>query len=380
MTSRLPAPPRSCAAPLPRAGRTRRALGVMLAAGALSAAAPPTGFSLPPPSPSPSPAPAGPADERAGIAIPPRVIAAPNPAPTALPTPAPPPAPAPGPAPAASTQTAPIAPAAAPAPARAATPASSAASPAAPGARPTASPPASAALATPAREAAPGPALAPPARAAPSLPAWTPWAAGGAGALGLIGLAAWLWRRRRARVLRLPAPAAPRPAAARAVPEPPRIETLLEVTGATRSLMMFTLDYRLTLANRSPVAARELALALQLACARAGAPSGASPGAAQQLAQIARLGPHQAHSLTGSLQLPLAAIAPLRQGRRALFIPLVHLTLEGLGLPATSRSFVIGTPSASGSGRLHPIALDQPPGSLPGLAAQALAIPPAAAA
>ncbi len=250
-----------------------------------------------------------------------------------------------------------------------------------PGERPTASNPADAATIPPAREPAPDPAPAPgPALAPPSLPAWAPWAAGGAGALGLSGLAGWLWRRRRARVLRLPAPAAPRPAAARAAAEAPRIETRLEVTGATRSLMMFTLDYRLTLANRSPVAARELALALQLACARAGAPSGASPGAAQQLARIARLGPHQARSLTGSLQLPLAAIAPITQGRHPLFIPLVHLTLEGIGLPATSRSFVIGTPSASGSGRLHPIALDQPPGSIPGLAAKALAIPPAAAA
>lgn len=375
---------------MPRSGRVRRALGVILAAGALSAAAPPTGFRLPPPSPSPSqnpsPAPAGPADERAGIAIPPRVIAPPSPAPTALPTPAPVPAPTLSPAPAERTRPAAVAPAAAPAPTRAAISAATAASPAAPGERPTAANPADAATTPPAREAAsgpapaPGPALALPALAAPSLPAWAPWAAGGTGALGLIGLAAWLWRRRRARVLRLPAPAAPRPAAARAAAEAPRIETRLKVTGATRSLMMFTLDYRLTLANRSPVAARELALALQLACARAGAPSGASPGAAQQLARIARLGPHQARSLTGSLQLPLAAIAPLTQGRHPLFIPLVHLTLEGIGLPATSRSFVIGTPSASGSGRLHPIALDQPPGSLPGLAAQALAIAPAAAA
>jgi Meckel syndrome type 1 protein len=38
------------------------------------------------------------------------------------------------------------------------------------------------------------------------------------------------------------------------------------------------------------------------------------------------------------------------------------------------RTFVIGTPSPSG--RVHPIALDVPPGGIPGLIAQAVALPP----
>ena len=45
------------------------------------------------------------------------------------------------------------------------------------------------------------------------------------------------------------------------------------------------------------------------------------------------------------------------------------------GLPAQLRSFVIGTPSKSG--RVHPISLDVPPGRIPGLVAQAVAVPPA---
>jgi Meckel syndrome type 1 protein len=58
-------------------------------------------------------------------------------------------------------------------------------------------------------------------------------------------------------------------------------------------------------------------------------------------------------------------------------VPLAHVTLEGEGLPAQARSFVVGTPSPSG--RVHPIALDVPPGGIPGLVAQAVAIPPRAA-
>ena len=119
----------------------------------------------------------------------------------------------------------------------------------------------------------------------------------------------------------------------------------------------------------------DLNSALRLACARAGvAPS---PGAAQGLSRIDRIGPHQARSLTGTVQLPLTAIAPLRQGQTPLFIPLAHVTLEGESLPAQVRTFVIGTPSPSG--RVHPIALDVPPGGIPGLIAQAVTVPPASA-
>jgi Meckel syndrome type 1 protein len=81
--------------------------------------------------------------------------------------------------------------------------------------------------------------------------------------------------------------------------------------------------------------------------------------------------------MTGTVQLPLSAIAPLRQGSSPLFIPLAHVTLEGEGLRAMTKSFVIGTPSSAG--RVHPIPLDQPPGAIAGLAAQPIAIPPVSA-
>jgi hypothetical protein len=213
--------------------------------------------------------------------------------------------------------------------------------------------------------------------AVPMLIEWWPWAgAGVAGVLAVLGLGALMWRRRKPAVLRLAAPA-PVPDD-QTPPDLTHLDVMLEITGATRSVMMFTLAYRLTIANRTARAANDLALAVQIVCARRGIANGAAPGAAQDLARVDRVGPHQSRSVTGSVQLPLSAIIPLRQGQQPLFIPLVHITLDGEAVTALTRSFVIGT--ASAAGRVHPILLDTPPGAIPGLIAQAITIPPDVAA
>lgn len=386
--------PSACPAPVARPKRVplpicalAGALAVALAAAGAAPLAAQQTFSLPPPTPAPTTAPAGPADERAGVAIPPRAqptaqpaeppVAEPIPAPQVQPLPAPsatlpPRAPAPSPAPA-------PAPSLSPAP----QPGTDAAAP-----QPDALPAPDAAAATP-PPALPGDPAMPngasdgagnvtDAASAAPLPEWWPLAAGGLGVLALMGAGAALWRRRRPRTLRLAAPAAGASAGTGASPAPPRLDLALEITSATRSVMMFTVEYRLSIANRSDRAVNDLNAAAKLACARGGA--GTPAGAAQGLETIARIGPQQARSITGTLQLPLSAIAPMRQGQTPLFIPLVHVTLEGESLPADTRTFVIGTPSASG--RVHPIPLDQPPGRIAGLVAQAVAVPasPAAAA
>lgn len=329
-------------------------------------------FELPPASPSPTPAPAGPSDERAGVAIPPRG----QPEPTATPVIQPLPAP--------SASQPPLT---LPSPRGTTAPAGTTTAPAAQDAPPAATPTPDVlngplALPTAAPQAAPAPAPVPPQSTSGDStvpvqwPQWWPFAAGGFGALALLGGGAALWRRRKPRTLRLAAPVAGAPAAAPAAQEPPRLDLTLEITAATRSVMMFTLHYRLTVANRSDRAVNDLNAAARLACARGGA--GGAAGAAQGLEHIDRIGPHQARSVTGTVQLPLSAIAPLRQGQTPLFIPLVHVILEGEGLPADTKTFVVGPRSASG--RVHPISLDQPPGSIAGLVAQAVAVPASAAA
>ena len=215
----------------------------------------------------------------------------------------------------------------------------------------------------------------------PPLTEWWPFAAGGFGALVLLGAAGFAWRRRQPKVLRLAAPAPATRGVAADHGEPlPRLEITLEVTSATRSVMTFSLGYRLTIANRSDRAVSDLGVAVQLAPAQRGEGNAAAPGAAQRLDRIARVGPHQARTITGEVQLPLSAIPPLRQAAVPLFIPLLHATLEGEGQSVLSRSFVIGTPSASGAGRVHPIRLDTPPGGIAGLVAQPLSAKAQAAA
>lgn len=195
-----------------------------------------------------------------------------------------------------------------------------------------------------------------------------------AGLLALIGGLA-LWRRRKPKVLRLAA--TPQVLGADDEPLLPRIDISLDISGATRSVMMFTLRYRLTLANRSGRAVNALALGVQLACAKRGASNAAPVGAAQGVQTIDRIGPHQSRSISGEVQLPLAAITPVMQGQTPLFIPLFHVTLAGEGQEAIARSFVIGTPSG-GEGRVQPIVLAGPPGGLPELRARAITPAPAA--
>lgn len=357
-------------APLPPF-RLSVALIALAAAVPLAAQATPSGgFSLPEPTPTPSPVPAGPADEVAGVVIPPRSAEQPRIAPAPVLAPEASPAPRP-----ATTRAAPARPAASPG----ATPAATAAGQA-PAPVPDAAP---APANTPVPDAAPGFApFTPPAASAP-LPSealgetvldWR-WLAAGAALLASL-LGGWLlWRRRKPKVLRLAAPVALREDDAQ--PDLPRIDVSVEIPGASRSVMTFTLRYRINLANRSERAVNDLAVAVQLSTARQGTSNAAPLAAAQNVTRVERIGPHQSRSVTGEVQLPFAGIAPVMQGRTMLFIPLLHVTIGGEGQPALARSFVIGTPGAA-EGRVQPLRMDMLPGSAPELRARAIEAPPPA--
>jgi hypothetical protein len=201
------------------------------------------------------------------------------------------------------------------------------------------------------------------------------WLAAGAALLASLLGALLLWRQRKPKVLRLAAA----PAAAQSDDEtlPPRIDITLDIPGATRSVMTFTLRYRLTLANRSDRAVNDLAVAVHLASAQRGASNAAPVAAAQGIQRVERIGPHQSRTISGEVLLPVTAIVPVMQGQTPLFIPLLHVTFEGEGQQALAKSFVIGTPSG-GDGRVQPIVLTGPPGALPALKARAIDPSPAA--
>jgi hypothetical protein len=373
----------TCFLPLPL--RSFAALLALAAAMPLAAQGAPGGFSLPQPTPTPTPAPAGPADERAGVAIPPRNAT---------------PAPRIAPAPVLSDETA-SSPSPSPSRARQAQPAPRAAVTSLPATRavppaPTAAPlapevsgagipafeqPVPAASAPSAPAAAPMTAptitIAPPFAPsdAPGAPAfdWR-WLAAGAALLASLLGALLLWRRRKPKVLRLAAaPTIPDP---NAEPVLPRIDLALEIPGATRSLRMFTLRYRLTLASRSDRAVNDLVVTVQLACAKRGASNAAALAAAQNIQPMERIGPHQSRTISGEVVLPLTAITPVMHGQAPLFIPLLNVTIVGEGQQAMAKSFVIGTPGSGGKGRVQPLVMTGPPGALPELTARPIDPPP----
>lgn len=157
--------------------------------------------------------------------------------------------------------------------------------------------------------------------------------------------------------------------------EAARLDLDLEVTSATRSFMMFTIEFRIDVANRSDHAVRDLSISGNLTCAQRGPGNGVPIAGGQPIAGIDRIGPQQSRVVTGTLQLPLSEVTPIKQGSKPLLIPLLHLTLEGNGQRAMNRTFVLGTPSAAASGRVHPLPLDGPPGGLPPLRAQVIKQP-----
>lgn len=384
----------------------------MLAPAALGQESSPPDFDLPSPSPTPTSRPEGPADERAGVPIPPRVIpqrSQPALPPLELPlaTPTPTPLPRALAEPAVDDAPARIAPAPrndpAPAPSLSEEPAETGEGflvgegewvDIEPGFDD-----AGTGLALPG-DAANAQGQPPSTRQAAIPDAWL-WALV---ALLIGGLAGAAWLARRARQ---PSPAAgdltkglretirarpahsslaPAPHSARPLhngdsedatigpdAEPLAIELSLEIVRATRSVMTFSLEYRLMLWNRSERAARDLELHTRLVCAKRAGATSLSSHADSPLATIERIGPHQRRTVSATLQLPLSEIEAMHQGAKPLFVPLLQVMIERPGSFPIERSFVIGSPSIAtgqaGPAKLHPIPLDTPPGGIAGLCA-----------
>jgi len=173
---------------------------------------------------------------------------------------------------------------------------------------------------------------------------------------------------------------------AQATPTPPNrsgeplpLSVSLSVVSARRSLMMFTIEYRLTLANRGNRALRDLEVSGRLDCAQVESGKDVPSGHEPFLDQVERIAPHQTMVLAGTLEMPIANIALIRQKTVSMFIPLMYTTVQCAGAPATITRFVIGTPSAANQARLQPIALDTHIGGIAGLRADKIQPFPATA-
>lgn len=209
-------------------------------------------------------------------------------------------------------------------------------------------------------------------------PAWWIWAAGILGAL-LVGMfGGWLFARKRA-------PASPgaieRPTvkavnladhpAAEQIAATANLRVNLEIESLTRSLMMMTARYSLSIANRSDNALRDLKVSADLISARRDVPMEQQVASLEcelpQASTIARVGPQQIGTYRGQLQLPVNEIEVFRQGQTPLCVPLVRIRLEAEGMAPQCHTFLVGIGAGHMGGRVQPLPLSGPPGGFEGV-------------
>lgn len=183
---------------------------------------------------------------------------------------------------------------------------------------------------------------------------------------------------RQANVAAKQSPAKTAAAQSKAAAGPPKLNLQVGIVAASRSVMKFTAQYRIEVRNRSDFAVRGITVDPVLSSARRD--TALKPGShGAELHMIERIGPHQTRTVTGELQMPWSEVSAFRQANTPVFVPMLLVTLAAKGLKSETRSFVIGTPSAASSARLHPIALNTPPGGMTGLRAQEVKEPAATA-
>lgn len=212
-----------------------------------------------------------------------------------------------------------------------------------------------------------------------TLPQWIWWLAGLLGlVVAALGLVAWLRRRAELR----PPPEIEQPiiveptTAALAAREQPQFAIRFDVQGFTRSMMMVTVKFSLQISNRSDIAMRDVRIAADLVSARRQLPMEQQVATTvtelAHKAEIERIGPQQSRSITGTLQLPMAEVEPFFQGKTPLFVPLARLRVECERVEPQLQTYIVGMGSAMTVGKVQPIPLNTPPGSIQGIMARAL--------
>lgn len=154
-----------------------------------------------------------------------------------------------------------------------------------------------------------------------------------------------------------------------APPPPPSLAIALEARRMTASLMATTLSYGLTLTNTGQEPLSALAVEGDMISAHASIPQDqqlASGG--QRLAPrhaLVTLQPGESVQFSGDFRLPLAEVTPIRAGDVALFVPLARLRVEAstrAGLPLIrTETFVIGELGETAEAGLRPFRLDLGP-------------------
>lgn len=253
------------------------------------------------------------------------------------------------------------------------------------------------------RESLPAPSAAPPQAAPATSPAagptrsspWALWLAAGA-LLALLLAGGWGLRPRRDAdevddaegedplppVAETPMPTL-LPGSARAPFMSCQIELVFEPQRLTMALVNATLAYRLSLTNRGDAATGPVSIGCDIISAHA------SLGDRKQILtgadrtepshQFRSLDPGETIALTSNLQLPIAAIRPIRSGEASIFVPLARFCMTVLngGRPplVCTRVFVIGESPEQPGQRLRPIRIDKGPRTLSRISQRELELP-----
>lgn len=360
----------------------RTALSVFALAASLPAAAQAQSVndfsleSLGTPTPTPTPQAQGPADVQSGVAIVPRAVNTP------MPTPAQAATPAPTPTPSATATQAPASiatPRATPLPSI--TPRAVETAPRQPEAQLSPAPTPTPSAAATAAGAGSSPLVLPTGMPVAEEPGEElPWLPIGLGAalLALLGAGFALWKRRRdAAVPEIQRPVVARePVAAPLAAMADAVQIRLEYDKLIRSAAFATVKYRMTLVNRTDAALTDLVVGMDLVSAHAAVPMEeqiATPSTALETRHtLERVAPRQSVVVDGQVQLPLAGVNVIHQGRFPLLVPLLRVRIDGPGEGALVKTFVVGL-GAPGGGRVQPIRLDEGPRSYAPIAQRELA-------
>ncbi len=218
---------------------------------------------------------------------------------------------------------------------------------------------------------------------------WWPYLAAGSTSLAALFGLLW-WRRRRGAhdpvvefIMPVVTASKPDPALAAAIPEPrlgtapsplpivepDRLTLTLEATRLSASLLATTLSYRLKLINHSSGALVGLAIEGDMVSAHTSVPPEqqiAHAGQALELRHaLAALAAGETAEFSGEIRLPLSAIAPIRAGEQAYFVPLARFRIEAGTQDGEvfviARTFVVGDVPSGPQTTLRPFRLDLGP-------------------
>ncbi|MCR2834939.1 hypothetical protein [Parerythrobacter lacustris] len=197
---------------------------------------------------------------------------------------------------------------------------------------------------------------------------WLWWFVGALGAIAL-GLIGWSLRQRKVAAAPAPVIEKPRvPAAAAPVVTPPasaapdlRVEA--EAISLGRSFANATLSYAITVSNLGGKPLQNLRIEADMTTAHSSLPVDQQLASAStelpDLAQIDQLSAGSAKQARGEFRLPVGQIRLIRQGKAALYVPLLRLRIHADGIEPVVKTFVVGQKQGARSGRLTPFRLDE---------------------